>query len=153
MSPIAFAIFFGGEMTDYWSLFWKFMVKAHPSINPPVVTIISDQNMGCIATLANHVPQARHFHCAWHWHQNITKTCGGSASMPGNSLWTNNLLVGRKTMANHHSGMQLPGLFPTNRHYLSKRPNEVQYPTASCAMSEDAFIYGLCASSGSESMN
>jgi hypothetical protein len=111
--------------------------------------------MGCIAALENHVPQAHHFHCACHWHQNIIKTCGGSVSMPGNALWTYNLLVRCKTLAaiNHHSEQQLPGLFPTNHHYLSKLPNEVQYPAARCAMGEEVFMYGLSASSGSESMN
>ncbi len=86
MSPISFAILFGGKTTENWSLFWKFTVKTHPSINCPEITIISDQNMGCIAALANHVPQAHHFHCAWHWCQNIIKTCGGSVSTPGNAL-------------------------------------------------------------------
>jgi hypothetical protein len=75
--------------------------------------------------------------------------------MPGNALWTYNLLVGCKTLAaiNHHSGQQLPGLFPTGHHYLSELQNEVQYPAACCAMSEDVFMYGLSASSGSELMH
>ena len=64
MSPIAFAILFGGETTKNWGyLFWKFTVKTHPSINRPVVTFIRDQNLGCIATLAKHLPQAHHFLC------------------------------------------------------------------------------------------
>ena len=66
MSPIAFAILFGGETANNWSLFWKYAVTLHPTINHPAVTIISDQNLGCIAALAMHVPQAHHFHCAWH---------------------------------------------------------------------------------------
>ena len=130
-------------------------METHPSINCPDITIISDQNMGCIAALVEHVPQAHHFHCAWHRRQNIIKTCGGSAAMPGNALWTYNLLDGCKTVAaiNHHSEQKMPGLYPTNHHYLSKLPNEAQYPAARCAMSDDVYMYGLSASSGLESMN
>ena len=57
MSPIAFAIMFGGETTENWVEFWSFAAKLHPSINHPMVTIISDQNPGCIAAVAKVVPQ------------------------------------------------------------------------------------------------
>ena len=152
MSLISFAILFGGEMTENWSLFWRFTVETHQSINRPDVTIISDQSMGCIAALVKHVPQAhRHFHCAWHQRQNIIKTCGGSAATSGNALWTYNLLAEFETAAalNHHSEQQMPGLYPTDHHYLTKLPNEVQCPPACCAMSDDVYMYGFSASSGS----
>ena len=65
------------------------------------------------------------------------------------------MLAGCKTAAaiNHHSEQQMLGLYPTDHHYLTKLPNEVQYPAACCAMSDDVYMYGLSASSGLESMN
>ena len=47
----------------------------------------------------------------------------------------------------------LDQLHPTNRHYLTKIPDEKQYPAARCAMAQDICMYGKSASSGAESMN
>ena len=75
--------------------------------------------------------------------------------MPGNALWSYNLLAGCETKAaiDYHLGVQLPGLFSTDHHYLTKFPSKVQYPAACCAMGDNIFMYGLSASSGLESMN
>jgi hypothetical protein len=47
----------------------------------------------------------------------------------------------------------LDQLHPTDRHYLTKIPDEKQYPAAQCAMAQDICMYGKSASSGVESMN
>ena len=100
-------------------------------------------------------PQAAHFHCSWHRRQNIIKTCGGSADLPGSALWLFNLLSNCKTLNSikYYSEKYESTLHPTDAYYLSKLPNEMQYPAARCSMGEDVYMYNLSASSGSESMN
>ncbi len=44
-------------------------------------------------------------------------------------------------------------LHPMDLHYLTKLPNECQYPAARCAMGENICMFGKSASSGVESMN
>ena len=155
MSPIAFAILFGGETTDNWIRFWDFAVTKHPTINRPSVTIITDQNPGCIAAIAKSLPNTFHFHCSWHRHQNIIKKCGGNANTPGTALWMFNHLSNCCTSASivHQSQTLLDTMHPTDSHYLTKLPNEVQYPAARCAMGDDVYMYGHSASLGNESMN
>ena len=155
MSPIAFAILFGGETLENWNSFWTFAVKLHPSINSPDITIITDQNAGCITSLSTIVPAAFHFHCSWHRRQNIIKTCGGSADTPGSALWLFNLLSSCKTLSSIvlNSEKYLDTLHPTDRHYLTKLVDSVQYPAARCAMGDGICMHSRSASSGSESMN
>ena len=78
MSPIGFAILFGGETTDNRVKFWEDAVSKHPSINRPIIAIIMDQNPGCIAALAKIVPESFHFYCSWHRCQN---------KITGTTLW------------------------------------------------------------------
>ena len=155
MSPIAFAILFGGETTDNWIRFWDYAKMNHPSINRRTITIITDQNPGCISAIAKAVPEAFHFHCSWHRRQNIIKKCGGNANLPGSALWMFNHLSNCRTNASivHQSETLLDTMHPTDRHYLTKIANEVQYPAARCSMGEDIYMYGRSASSGNESMN
>ena len=156
MSPLSFAIMFGNEDKENWMRFWKFTVDLHPSINSPDVTIVSDQDKGSIAAVKEMVPQAFHFHCAWHRRQNIISTCGGKSSTVVNSaLWTFNLLEKCKTLPSINSVSAEPynNMHPTDLHYLTKIPNEAQYPAARCTMGDNVYMYSLSASSGIESMN
>ena len=155
MSPIAFAILFGGETLDNWNLFWTFAVKLHPSINSSDMTIITDQNAGCISSLSTIVQAALHFHCSWHRCQNIIKTCGGSVTTPGSALWLFNLLLSCKTLPSIVLNLEkyLDTLHPTDRHYLTKLVDSVQYPAARCAMGDYVCMHSCSASLGSESMN
>ena len=77
MYPVAFTIVFGNENTDAWNKFWKFTAGLHPSLNDPTVTIITDQNKGSITAIAEHVPNAFHFHCSYHHAANVLKNCKG----------------------------------------------------------------------------
>jgi hypothetical protein len=47
----------------------------------------------------------------------------------------------------------LDQLHLTDWHYLTKIPDEKQYPAVRCAMAQDICMYGKSASSGVESMN
>ena len=77
MFPLAFAYFFGNEDIAGWSKFWKFVVKIHPHLNSDEITIITDQNAGCISAVETNLPLATHFHCSWHRKGDIIKNCGG----------------------------------------------------------------------------
>ncbi len=44
-------------------------------------------------------------------------------------------------------------LHPTDRHYLTKIPDEKQYAAAHCVMGNDICMYGRSASSGVDAMN
>ena len=156
MSAIAFGIFFGNEDTSNWSKFWSFVMKVHPSVNNPTMTILTDQDKGSIASVAAIVPLAAQFHCSFHRKQNIIKKCGGgSGTTPLTALWMFNLLVSCNSVAQlyQYKKQHYKDMHPTDVHYLSKLPDECQYPAARCAMGPNICMYSKSASSGSESMN
>ena len=73
MTPVAFAVIFGNEDHAGWTKFWDFAVQIHPSLNSSEITIITDQDKGQIAAIAECMPNAFHFHCTVHCQQNISK--------------------------------------------------------------------------------
>lgn len=154
MTPVPFDILFGNEDKENWIKFWTFAVKIHPSIYSPDVTILSDQDNGSIAAVKQCVPQPFHFHCAWHSHQKIIKTCGAGGNAVYSTLWTYNLLLKCKALPSITRAVEEhPQMHPTDFNYLTTLEDAVQYPAARCAMGDNVCMYSLSASSGGESMN
>jgi hypothetical protein len=157
MSSVAFGIMFGNEDIKNWMLFWKFVARIHPTINRPVVTLLTDQDKGSITSVAKVIPLAHNFHCSHHRRQNILSKCGGGASgmKPLTALWLYNMLSNCSNLQQLETYVNryLHQLFPTDSHYLTKIANNKQYAAARCAMAPDIQMYGQSASSGVESMN
>jgi hypothetical protein len=157
MSSVAFGILFGNEDIKNWTLFWKFVARVHPTINRPVVTLLTDQDKGSITSVAEVIPLAHNFHCSYHRRQNILSKCGGgvSGTKPLTVLWLYNMLSNCSNVQQLESNANkyMHQLFPTDRHYLTKMANNKQYAAAHCAMAPDIRMYGKSASSGVEAMN
>ena len=84
MSPVAFAIIFGNEDCAGWTKFWNFAVNIHPSLNLSEITIITDQDKGQIAAIAECVPNVFHFYCTVHCQQNNVSKFSMKADKPKN---------------------------------------------------------------------
>ena len=82
MSPVAFAIIFGNEDCAGWTKFWNFAVNIHPSLNLSEITIITDQDKGQIAAIAECVPNVFHFYCTVHCQQNNVSKFSMKADKP-----------------------------------------------------------------------
>ncbi len=94
--------------------------------------------------------------CEFHRHQNILSTCGGGkGNIPHTALWMFNLLCLCNSMAEMQQKKEkhYEKLHPTDLQYLTKLPDECQYPAARCAMGDNICMFGKLASSGAESMN
>jgi len=156
MSPLAYAILFGNEDKANWSRFWAFLKNNHPTINQVTKTILTDQDKGSIEAVKEIIPDAKQFICSYHRRCNIIKTCGGgNGKKPFTALWMYNLLGSCGTVE-HIAILKdkyLDSMYPTDRHYLEKLPDEVQYRAARCKLHEDVCMFGSSASSGVESMN
>ena len=156
MSPLAFGLLFGNEDVKNWGTFWNFVLRVHPSLNLPEITILTDQDKGSIAAVAQEIPSAVQFHCSFHRRQNIIKTLGGGKGItPNTPLWLYNLLCGCHSVAQLESAKtkHYPNMHPTSLRYLTKLADERQYPAARCNMAENICMYSKSASSGVESMN
>ena len=156
MSPLAFGLLFGNEDTKNWAIFWNFVLRVHPSLNSPEITILTDQDKGSIAAVAQEIPSAAQFHCSFHRRQNIIKNLGGGKGVtPNTPLWVYNLLCGCHSVAQLEAAKakHYPNMHPTSLRYLMKLTDECQYPAARCAMAENICMYSKSASSGVESMN
>ena len=128
----------------------------HPTIDRCEVTIVSDQDKGSIAAVADVLPNAHHFHCSFHRCANITKAFGNKDGMVEYSAnWMFNVLSNCKTHREitMKSDTFLQGMSDAERQFLTKLPDNVQYPAAWCAMGPNICMYGRSASSGVESMN
>ena len=66
MAPLGFAMLFGNEDMATWCRFWTFIKSVHPIINQATKTIITDQDKGSIAAVAQEIPSAVQFHCSFH---------------------------------------------------------------------------------------
>ena len=155
MSPLAFGIMFGSEDTGNWTKFWEFVKVIHPSVNGLQTTILTDQDKESTAAISDIMPEAHQFHCSYHRRQNIIKTCGGHGQTPLTALWMYNLLCGSNSLSqlNSTQNKYYPQMHPTDRHYLTKIDDRMQYPAARCSMGPNICMYGHSASSGVESMN
>ncbi len=156
MAPIAIGMLFGNEDTENWSKFWSFVKKIHPSIDGPTKTILTDQDRGSIASVANIFLHAVQFLCLFHRRQNIIKTCGGGkGTTPLTALWMFNLLCSANSVKQiaDYKAKYLHNMQPSDSHYLEKLPDQRQYPAARCAMGGNICMYSKSASSGVESMN
>jgi hypothetical protein len=156
MSPLAYGIHFGNEDKASWSCFWSFLVQVHPWINDSMKTIMTDQDKGSIESVKTIISTAHQFFCAYHRRCNIIKTCGGgSGKVAHSALWMFNLLGSCNTVEHiaQLKAKYLDKMFPTDRHYLEKMPDEYQYSASRCAKTPDACMHGSSTSSGAESMN
>ena len=75
MFPIAFGIIFCNENKECWKKFWNFVGHYHPKLNSPDVMIITDQDKGSMAAIADKMSDAHHLHCSWHRTGNIIGAC------------------------------------------------------------------------------
>ena len=154
--PVGFAIVFGNENGECWRAFWKFIRSLHPEMNADDVTIITDQDKGQMAALAQEMPNVGQFHCSWHRRQNIMKRCGGGGGkMPYLAMWMYDKLVGARSVAllEHYKMEHFPKMDNFNLTYLNSIPDTSQYPASRCDMGENIYMYRRTASSGAESMN
>ena len=72
------------------------------------------------------------------------------------ALWTFNLLEKCNNLPSINSTsaeLYSKSMHPTDLHYLTKIPNEAQYPAVCCAMGDYDFMYGLSAALGIELIN
>ena len=135
MFPIAFAIIFGNEDKEGWTKFWQYAVTLHPTINAPMITIITDQDKGSEAAVKACLPLAFHFHCAWHRLKNIHGRCiGGNKPNTAGRLF--NLLSKAHTLVEieHLRNVHQDCLNPNHLDYLNSVPDNSQFPAARCAM-------------------
>jgi hypothetical protein len=156
MSSLAFGLLFGNEDTKNWAIFWNFVLRVHPCLNSPEITILTDQDKGSIAAVEQEIPSAAQFHCSFHRRQNIIKNLGGGKGVtPNTPLWLYNLLCGCHSVAQLEAAKakHYPNMHPTSLRYLVKLADERQYPAARCNMGENICMYRKSASSGVESMN
>ena len=156
MSPLAFGLLFGNEDTKNWATIWNFVLRVHPSLNSPEITIMTDQDKGSIAGVAQEIPSAAQFHCSFHRRQNIMKTLGGGKGLtPNTPLWLYNLFCGCHSVAQLEAAKakHYPNMHPTSLRYLVKLADERQYPAARCSMADNICMYSKSASSGVESTN
>jgi hypothetical protein len=154
MFPVAFAIMFGNENKESWGHFWRFAAKHHPSLNGPMITLITDQDKGLIHAIKQYVPIGHHFHCSWHWKGNIMKLCRGGEKV-NSGWWYFNQLVNCNTVeeievqCNKH----LAKTATKTLCYINNVHDTAQYPAARCGMSSNIYMYGRSASSVNKSMN
>ena len=71
-----------------------FVARIQPIINPPDVTLLTNQDKGSITSVVNVIPLAHNFYCSYHQRQNILSKCGGgeSGTKPLPVLWMYNML-------------------------------------------------------------
>ena len=156
MSPVALGLLFGNEDKANWATFWNFVKELHPSLDNVRKTFLTNQDKGCLASQNDVFEHAAQLMCLFHRRQNILKHCGGGkGKIPYSALWVYNMLISchdlhtlgrRKTKYYEH-------MHPTDKYYLQRLPDEIQYPAARCAMDDGVCMYGKSASSGVESMN
>ena len=97
MSPMAFTFTFGNKDYAGCTMFWNFAVKIHPTLNLSEITIITDQDKGQIAAIAECVPNAFHFHCNVHHQQIISRKFLSKTDKPLSCQWMFDQLTDRKT--------------------------------------------------------
>ena len=156
MSPVAFAILFGNESGYAWKQFWEFVVEIHPCINREQVTVVTDQDKGQMNAIAHVMDKAGHFHCSWHWRQNIIKKCGGgSCKTPYSALWMYNKLLNCRSYEQIEALKEehMPKMHNSDLNYLNKLTDTSQYPAARCAMGNGIYMYHRTSSAAVESMN
>jgi hypothetical protein len=145
MSPLLYGILFGNEDKANWTTFWTCLNQVHPHINQSNMTIMTDQDKGSIESVKLIIPNAAQFFCSYHRRCNIIKTCGGGIGYkPLSALWMFNLLSSCSTIE-HIAQLKvkyLEKMFPTDRHYLEKIPNEFQYPAARCHLNHNSCMHG-----------
>ena len=152
--PIAFAILFGNECREGWTMFFTAVRQWHPTFNKCQTTLISDQAKGLIDSIEEVMNLVGHFFCSYHRRQNIrTKVRGGSG--PYSCMWMYNKLMRANNVEElneikhqHSSHMSDKAL-----RYLNTINDHQQYPCARVSMGEDICMYQRSASSSVESMN
>ncbi len=133
MSALVLGLLFGNKDKTNRSKFWAFVKRIHPSIDALPKTILTNQDNGWIGAVKEIFERAAQFMCAFHRRQNILSTCGGGeGNIPHTALWMFNILC----LCNSMTGLQqkkekhYERLHLTDLHYLTKLPNECQYPAA-----------------------
>jgi hypothetical protein len=82
----------------------------------------------------------------------MKKYSGGTGQRPLSAMWMYNLLVGCKSVTSLSATRQQyeENMHPTDKHYLFRIPEEMQFPAARCAQGNSVCMYGKSASSGVE---
>jgi hypothetical protein len=85
----------------------------------------------------------------------MKKCGGGTGQRPLSAMWMYNLLVGCKsvTSLSFTRKQYEENMHPTDKLYLFRIPEEMQFPAARCAQGDSVCMYGKSASSGVEAMN
>ncbi len=152
--PVAFAIHFGNEDKDGWVQFWEFAKSLHPSLDRFDTTIITDQAKGLKEAIHQVLPDAIHFHCSFHWRQNIAKIVKGG-NVKYSCLWLFNKLV------KAHTKQEIQHIKHKHSRYVNKKAlkylntldDKEVYPGARCKLGGRIFMYQQSASLAVESMN
>jgi hypothetical protein len=108
--------------------FWTFTVDVHPWMNSAINTIITDQDKGSKAEIAQVLPLAFNFHCSYHCWQNIMKHCqGGTQVYKG--LWMFNQLVNAPSMEalNNKRSHCYTNMAESDKVYLDSVPDVKQF--------------------------
>jgi hypothetical protein len=146
---------FGNEDKQSWTQFWN-IKKTHPTINQSKYTIITDQDKGSLLAMEEVVPLAGRLLCSFHCRQNIMKKCGGGTGQRLlSAIWMYNLFFGCKSVTSLSATRKQykEKMHPTDKHYLFRILEEMQFPAARCARVDSVCMYGKSASSGVEAMN
>jgi hypothetical protein len=85
----------------------------------------------------------------------MKKCSGGTGQRPLSAMWMYNLLIVCKsvTSLSFTRKQYEENMHPTDKHYLFRIPEEMQFPAARCAQGDSVCMYGKSASSGVKAMN
>jgi hypothetical protein len=152
--PIAFAILFGNECREGWTMFFTAVGQWHPTFNKCQTTLISDQAKGLIDSIAEVMHLVGHFFCSFHRRKNInTYVCGGTGQY--SCIWMYNELMHANTVEelNEIKHQHSAHISDKALRYLNTLDDHEQYPCARVSMGEDIYMYQRSASSSVESMD
>ena len=154
MAPVAFGVLFGNEKKGSWGKFWKFVSLHYPSLNNPLITIITDQDKGSIAAIKEYMPNTHHFHCSWHHANNVMLACKKGRKLYS-GYWNFKQLVGCLTTdeIQRTNDKYQDKVSDTVLTYVNRLADTAQYLAVRCRMGEDIVMYRCTASSRNKSMN
>jgi len=123
-------------------------------MNRPDVTIVTDQDKGCMGAISAVMNVCGHFFCARHRRQNIINQCGGSSGrVPYFALWVYNRLTECRSV-DHFDKLKeqyFPHMNSKDLQYINNVDDTSQYAVKRCK--QGAFMFHRTTSHGSEVMN
>jgi hypothetical protein len=122
-TAISFGLIFGNEDMESWKTFWRFTVEVHPFLNSSINIIITDQDKGSKAAIAQVLLLVFNFHCSYHRQQNIMKHCRGGTQVY-KVLWMFNQIVSGSSMEalNNKRSRCYPNMVEKDKEYLDACP-------------------------------